>query len=434
MKLPIGVSDFRKIIEGGFEFVDKSLFIQDVINDTDVILITRPRRFGKTLLLSMLKYFFSNKEHQETTESLFKGLKIYESNANILSHEGKYPVIFLTLKDIKATSFENIYHNFCVKIQDLYLEHRYLLSSDKLYDEEKEVYATILNQKASLVNIEDSLKNLTKYVYKHHGVNAFILIDEYDTPIQQGRSYGFYEDVIRLFRNVLGAVLKDNIYLYKAVLTGILRISKESLFSDVNNLEVYSLIRPEYGSYFGFTEDEVNTLLTKNNLQKKSKDVKVWYNGYQIGDSLIYNPWSIINCVKQKGKLQPYWVNTSDNTLIKDLMLGSSFDFKSQFELLLQDTPIETIIDDHIVLQYLNANETAVWTLFLMAGYLKVVEQKFTDQGLMCRLAIPNREVRNLYRHIIETWLSDGRALNWYNQFLQELLNGNIERMQKIFN
>lgn len=431
MRLPIGVSDFREIIENGYEFVDKSLFIQDVINDTKVILITRPRRFGKTLQLSMLKYFFSSDETKESNKLLFKDLKITRSNQKILEHQGKYPVVFLTLKDIKATHFENIYKGFCVKIKDLYLEHRYLLDSPKLHKEEKAIYESILKQEASSVIMEDSLKALTKYLSKHYGVNPVVLIDEYDTPIQQGRAFGFYEEVIRFFRNVLGAVLKDNSYLYQAVLTGILRISKESLFSDLNNIEVYTLLRSEYGAYFGFTQDEVNHLLTKVKLQEKSDDIKSWYNGYRIGENVIYNPWSIINCIKQKGELQPYWVNTSDNTLIKDLILSSGFDFKAQFELLLQDIPVETIIDDHVVFQYLTLNETAIWTLFLMAGYLNVVEQKHTEQGLVCRMAIPNREVRFLYRRIIESWLSDGRALNWYNQFLQELLNGNIDRVQK---
>lgn len=431
MRLPIGISDFREIIENGYEFVDKSLFIQDVIEDTKVILITRPRRFGKTLQLSMLKYFFSNDENKASNKSLFKDLKISRSSKKILEHQGKYPVIFLTLKDIKATHFDNIYNSFCVKIKDLYLEHSHLLDSPKLHAEEKAIYETILKQEASLVNMEDSLKALTRYLSKHYGVNPVVLIDEYDTPIQQGRSFGFYEEVIRFFRNVLGAVLKDNSYLHQAVLTGILRISKESLFSDLNNIEVYTLLRSAYGAYFGFTQDEVNVLLTKANLQTKSEEIKNWYNGYQMGEHIMYNPWSIISCIKQEGELQPYWVNTSDNTLIKDLILSSSFDFKSQFELLLQDIPIETIINDHIVFQYLNSNETAVWTLFLMAGYLKVVSRKLTDQGLWCQIAIPNREVRNLYRVIIESWLSDGRAINWYNQFLHELLNGSIDKVQK---
>ncbi len=434
MKLPIGVSDFQKVIEGGFEFLDKSLFIQDVINDTDVILITRPRRFGKTLLLSMLKYFFSNGERDKKNHSLFHNLNISHSGPDILSHQGKYPVIFLTMKDIKATHFKDCYQSFCELIAGLYEEHSYLLSNPNFSASEKKIYASILNQEASLSNIQTSLKNLTKYLHRHYQVRPIVLIDEYDTPIQQGYAHGYYIEVMGLFRNFLGSVLKDNTHLHKAVLTGILRISKESLFSGLNNIKVYSLLSERYAEYFGFTESEVLEILKKANMQENLDSVRAWYNGYQFGNATLYNPWSIINYVSDKGKLQPYWVNTSDNTLIKDLMFVSSFDFKSQFELLLQDITIETIIDDHLVLQYLNANETAVWTLFLMAGYLKVVEQKLTDQGLWCKIAIPNREIRNLYRRIIETWLSDGRALNWYNQFLEELLNGNVDRMQKYLN
>jgi len=433
MKLPIGLSNFREIIEGGYDFIDKSLFIQDVLNDTQVILITRPRRFGKTLNLSILKYFFSMEEG-EANKILFKGLKISQAKPDILRHQSKYPVILLSFKDIKDTNFNVVYQKTNELIIRLYDEFSYLQESSLLSEQQKEFIKIILNRKANQAQLESALQVLTHCLSKHHGVNPIILIDEYDTPIQQGRMYGYYDEIIRFFRNVLGMALKDNPYLFKAVLTGILRVSKESLFSDLNNLEVYPLMRSEYSAYFGFTEDEVGALLRKAALLDYAAAIKHWYNGYQIGETVIYNPWSIINCIKQKGELQPYWVNTSDNSLIKDLLIHSSADFKTQFELLLQDIPIETVIDDHLVFQYLNSNEVAIWTLFLMAGYLRIVKQRRTEQGLFCIVAIPNREVRSLYRRIIETWLSDGRALNWYNQFLEELLSGNVPRAQKYLN
>jgi hypothetical protein len=430
MRLPVGQSNFRDIIENGLEFVDKSLLIRDILDDTKVVLITRPRRFGKTLNLSMLQHFFAKEVLGLSTKDLFDNLLITKCDKQYLQHQAQYPVISITFKDIKATNFKVAYESFCRAIKDLYSEHRYLQESSTLHEDEKEIFSSILKEKASRINIESSLKDLTKYLYRHFGVKPIILIDEYDAPVQHAYMHGFYKEMIDLHRNYLGMALKDNAYLFKAVLTGILRISKESLFSDLNNVEVYSLLRPEYGSYFGFTENEVSDLLVKSNLQEQSGSIKDWYNGYQIGDAVIYNPWSIINCLKQKGKLQPYWVNTSDNTLIKDLIIQSNTDFKLKLESLLQKKLVEIIIDERVVFNYLKSDEVAIWNLFLMAGYLKVITQRETDQGTICSLAIPNREVRNLYRRIIETWLSDGRELNWYNQFLTELLNGNVEQMK----
>lgn len=434
MKLPVGISDFRKIIELGYEFIDKSLFIEDIINDAEVVLITRPRRFGKTLQLSMLKYFFSNAEEDKSNKRLFENLYISNSKPQILSHFGKYPVVFLSLKDIKEDNFIVFQESFTRLISKLYSEHAYILTGSILQDAEKNIYEKILNREAKITDLKSSLRDLSEYLARYHKINPVILIDEYDTPIQHAYSKGFYDEIISLFKPFLGAALKDNPYLFKAVLTGILRISKESLFSGLNNIEVYPLTRPAYSSYFGFTEEEVSALLKKVNLTGEASAIRNWYNGYRVGDTIIYNPWSIINCIKQEGELQPYWINTSDNILIKELLIHSSTDFKRQFESLLQNVPIETIVDDHLVLQYLNANETAIWTLFLMAGYLKVVEKRRTDQGLVCTVAIPNREVRNLYRQIIETWLSDGRTYHWYNQFLRELLSGNISQVERYLN
>lgn len=431
MKFPIGQSDFRKIIEGGFEFIDKSLFIQDVINDADVILITRPRRFGKTLNLSLLHHFFASDLRGKPTKSLFRGLKISEAPADVLAHQGKHPVIFLSFKDIKDTQFKMLYEKISELMTRVYDEFSYLLNSDFLSIQQKQFFQLILNREGNAAQLESALQVLTHCLSKHHGVNPLLLIDEYDTPIQQGYMHGYYDNIMQFFRNFLSMALKDNPYLFKAVLTGILRISKESLFSDLNNIKVYSLLHQRYSEYFGFTESEVSQLLQRSQMEDKENEVPAWYNGYQFGDRTIYNPWSIINFIAEQGKLQPYWVNTSDNLLIKKLVLHSSIHFKSQFESLLREIPIQTIIDDHLVFHYLNSNEVSIWTLFLMTGYLKVIEQKATDQGLLCTLAIPNREVRNLYRNIIELWLSDGRTLNWYNQFLMELLNGRPANLKK---
>lgn len=425
MRLPIGYSDFKKIVDEEFDFVDKSFLIREVINDAEVILITRPRRFGKTLNMSMLRYFF-----ELTTEAthLFKNLKIASEKDLFLKHQGQYPVIYLTFKDVKEHSYQAAYKKILHIIGNVYDEFsKVLLNSDKLTEFQKNNINSILAKQASQAEVEDSLRMLSKFLYDHYGRKVCILIDEYDTPIQSGYLHSYYNEIVGLFRNLFSAALKDNVYLFKSILTGILRISKESLFSGLNNLKVYSVLHPKYGAYFGFTEDEVVALLHQSGLKEKLVDIKDWYNGYQIDGHVLYNPWSIINCLQDGGMLRPYWVNTSDNILIKNLLLKSGEGFKERFELLLEGSSIERLIDENFVFSdLLKKNESAIWNLLLMTGYLKTISYQDTDQGSLCQLAIPNREIRNLYRGIIEQWLSNGYGVEWYNQFLEHLLDGDM--------
>jgi hypothetical protein len=428
MKLPIGISDFKKIIEENFYFSDKSLFIKDILDDTEVVLITRPRRFGKTLNMSMLRYFFAKAiKGKPTDPALFNGLNITYCADKYRQHQGQYPVIFLTFKDVKDSHYEDFYKSFCQLLSSLYTEHDYLLESSKLRAHEKEVYQAILRQQAGEADIREALKSITEYLYRYHDVKPIVLIDEYDTPIQSSYVHGYYDDVIELFRHFLGAALKDNPILFKAVLTGILRVSKESLFSGLNNIKVYSVLNSRYGAYFGFTESEVTQLLATTQLQKLSTDIKDWYNGYQIGDTILYNPWSILNCIDENGAFKTYWTNTSDNALIKQLFLQSSLKFKELFEELLQGKPIRQSIDENFLFSDLNQyREKAVWNLLLLTGYLKVVETEYTEAGVLCRLAIPNREIRSLFRQIIERWLANGFGFEWYKDFIDQLLQGDM--------
>ena len=431
--LPIGYDNFRKVVEHKLEFVDKSLFIQEIIEDTSVeaAVITRPRRFGKTTNLSMLHYFLASEVNGKPTKHLFDGLKIAENKDLCATHQGKYPVIFVTFKDVKESNYEEAYAQLCNLMSDVYLEHELLLTSPKLSDPQKRTFERIREKTGSKTEVTKALKDLTTCLSRHYGVNPWLLIDEYDTPIQASYVHNYYDPMMNIMRGLLGSVLKTNPYLNRAVITGILRVAKESLFSGVNNLEVYSLLRSEYGQYFGFTEEEMNQLLKKATLGENSKEIKDWYNGYQVGNTVVYNPWSVANCIKQKGELQPYWVNTSDNQLIRNILVRSSTGFKEQFELLLQDKPVEQLIDENTVFGDLQVNESAAWSLLLMAGYLKVISQRRTAQGLWCTLAIPNKEVKDLYRQIIEQWLSNGHGIAWYNQFLDHLLTGNIELFKK---
>lgn len=432
MKFPIGYDNFSKVIENQFEFVDKTLLIKDIIDDSaEVILITRPRRFGKTFNLSMLQHFFAPSVHGKSTEGLFDQLKITKVSGSYMEYQGKHPVISLSFKDVKENNFEGAYDGITNLVRELYAEFRELLSSDLLYADEKKIFESILEQNAPRERVQSALKDLTNYISRYYNAKPIVLIDEYDTPIQAGFTHGYYDEITGFLRNFFSAALKSNPYLNKAVLTGILRVSKESLFSGLNNLKAYSLFGSRYGEHFGFTEEEVQQLLEITGFDKLSHEIRDWYNGYNIGDSIIYNPWSIVNCITEKGQLKPYWVNTSDNVLIKKMLINANSTFKTQFERLLNGEMIESIVDENMVFGDLARSGSVIWSLLLLTGYLKVVSYKKTDQGLLCTLGIPNKEIRNLYRTIIEQWLSDGYGIEWYNQFLHSLLTGDIEKFSR---
>lgn len=439
MQPPIGVSDFRKLIETRdsegrpYLFVDKSLLIKEILDDlVEVKLFTRPRRFGKTLNLSMLHHFFAKDVDKKPTASLFQALEI-SNYSEYLKHQGQYPVIFLTFKDIKSNTFNAAYEDCIEVVRQVYLEHEKVILSphSKLGERDKKDYELFLDRKASDSAIRGSLKNLTYYLSQHYGVKPIILIDEYDTPIQTAYLGNYYQEMITFMREFLGGGLKDNTHLSKAILTGILRISKESLFSGLNNIKVYSLLNGNYSNYFGFTEAEVGQLLKKSGLKDNAESVKDWYNGYQIGNTVLYNPWSIVNYIREKGKLSPYWVNTGDNTLVKNLFIRSSIDFKSQLEKLLKGESIERLINENLIFEQLEQSEAALWTLLLMAGYLKVAALEETGQGALCHLEIPNREVKDLYRTIIAEWLSGVDDVSIFNDFLKNLLLGNMEAFER---
>ena len=433
MQPPVGESNFRTLIEHRdvngkpYLFVDKSLFIKDIIDDSsEVVLITRPRRFGKTLNMSMLHHFFAKELNNKSTGTLFENLKISQYS-KYMKYQGQFPVVFLTFKGIKSGTFKASYEDLCKLIRMAYLEHaKPILSSLNISDQEKRYYEQVLEGKAPDTDMRSALKDLTTYLNKSYGIKPFVLIDEYDTPIQTAYGEHYYKEMVTFMREFLGAGLKDNYSLEKAILTGILRVSKESLFSGLNNVSTYSLLSSTYGKHFGFTEEEVLELLEKSKLSDKASEVRDWYNGYQAGNVVIYNPWSIVNYVQKQGKLGSYWINTSDNALIKDLLINSSIDFQTQFELLLQGKSIESKIDENMVFQNLETNESSIWTLLVMAGYLKIISSEKVGVVHSCLLAIPNKEVRGLYKKFIAEWLSGIKNPIVFTQFLDNLLEGNI--------
>jgi len=435
MKLQVGSDDFGDVRINKLNFVDKTLFVKEVMDNkhVKVSVITRPRRFGKTFNLSILHHFLSSEVNQVKTKGMFDGLKISQvDNGSYMQYQGKYPVIFVTFKEVKDETFEDAQKNLQLVIQELYSMHRYLLASDKLEQDEKEVIKKFLVGETDKIVLSKSIKKLTEFLYKHSGQKIYLLIDEYDTPIQSGYVNGYYKKIISLMKALFGAALKSNSCLDRAIVTGILRVAKESLFSGLNNVSIYTIIQPDYSQHFGFTEKEVHELLVQTKLEDRELEVKKWYNGYAFGEATVYNPWSIVNYINNK-IFRAYWVNTSDNLLIKQQLVQSSPEFKEQFKLLLEGQVIERWIDENMVFGDLKNNTGIIWSLLLMSGYLKAVSTTIEMSKTICKCAIPNLEVQILYQDIIEEWLGNGEGSEWYHNFLNYLLIGDIEKFSENF-
>jgi len=437
MHLPIGVSDFSKLIttkssssNEGYLYVDKSLFIKEIIDDlTEVIVITRPRRFGKTLNLSMLQHFYAAEVNGQPTAHLFDGLEI-SKYPECMRLQGKHPVIFLELKDTKADTYDSAINKIYKQIRQLYGKHRYVLDGNYLAADEKEDFLNILNKKATIDDLTFALQDLTGYIHKVLGQKVYFLIDEYDTPIQASYTNGYYEQCISFMRGLLGSALKGNSNIHQAILTGILRVSKESLFSDVNNVEIYSVLNKKYASHFGFTEEEVNALLIKAKLPADLKQTKDWYNGYNFAGTTIYNPLSIIKFIKEDGQLMSYWVNTGGSDMIKNLIIKAEPYVKEKLQALISRETIEEDVDEHIVFGDLTKNSAALWSLLLMSGYLTAVSNKPHGRRQLCKLKLPNNEITDLYDSIIEDWLS-GNNKDLYKVFLDDLVNGRVVEFEE---
>src|SRR3989339_192531 len=427
LSLPIGISDFKAIIEKPCDYVDKTLFIRDILHDdAGVILLTRPRRFGKTLNMMMLKYFLDLKEEAKT---LFKNLKIEKEKTLCQQHQNQYPVIYLTLKDIKEPNYERMYEKFQWLLAELYREYRYLMET--LNDpEEQALFHRFLTKKTSVSENENALKFLSHVLSRHYNQKVFILIDEYDTPIHASYMENYYKDCMDFMRGFFGAALKDNVALEKCVMTGILRIAQESIFSDLNNVSCYTVLSKFYADYFGFTQAEVNALAQKANMENHLPEIKKWYNGYLIGGIELYNPWSIINYFKNDGELRPYWINTSGNRLIEEALLKGGDEVSVLLEQLIRGESIEQSIAENMVFKDLDLsiNQEALFSLLLFSGYLKVIHSTLQSNGsYLATLQIPNFEVRMVYHQWIRDWLTNYAGGTSYDAFLKALTTGNIE-------
>ena len=435
-RLPASCEDFRTLIDKKLLFVDKTLLIKEFIDNEGslVNLITRPRRFGKTLNLSMLHYFFAEEVDNKPTKGLFDGLKISEAGEQYMVYQGQYPVIFLTFKEMEAESYEELVDKTRELISNVYSKHLELLDSPHIIKQHKKKIEIILENSASDAHFQMALLNLTEYLYMHYQKKVIVLIDEYDAPIQAGYFNNYYEKVIKMMRGLLGTCLKTNRYLERALLTGITRVSKESLFSGLNNLKVHSLLDKKYQEHFGFTEEEVNMLADKMDYQDKLVEMKAWYNGYEIGDTTLYNPWSIISCLDNHGLIDNYWLNTSGNELIRKLLINSSIDFKKNFGRLLRGKAINEYIREDMVFNDLEQDESLIWSLFFVAGYLKIAKRllskKKQSSSIYCALQIPNQEIHNFYSCLIQDWLRGKKDEKWYATFVEHLLAGKVKEFE----
>lgn len=422
----IGIQSFEQIIENDVFYVDKTNFIREWWESKDsVTLIARPRRFGKTLNMSMLEQFFSL-EYADRGE-LFEGLSIWE-DAKYRKLQGTYPVISLSFARVKETNYASAKEKICEILTNLYSHYSFLRDSEALTDKDREYFDRV-SSKMEDSDATSALYQLSGFLYRYYGKKVIILLDEYDTPIQEAYVDGFWDKLTSFIRSLFNSTFKTNPYVERAMMTGITRVSKESIFSDLNNLKVVTTTSDEYATSFGFTEEEVFAAMDEMGMTEKEK-VKKWYDGFVFGKVRdIYNPWSIINLL-DTGKFSTYWANTSSNSLVSRLIRQGSRRIKEQFETLMQGGCINTEIDEQIVYNLLDDNEEAIWSLLLASGYLKVLQVNVEEECY--QLTLTNYEVKRMFRNMIRGWFKKDSSN--YNDFIQALLLDDVDAMNEYMN
>lgn len=402
--LPIGISDYVRA-QSEYYYVDKTLLIKEFLDQKPLVsLFTRPRRFGKTLNMDMLRVFFEISD--EDTSKYFADKAIWKCGEGYRSHQGKYPVIFLTFKDVKFDTWEATIDKIRGLLQEEYGRHQELVHSEKLSQYEKDYFTKILGSTANEVELTSALERLSKMLTTHYGKAPIIIIDEYDTPIQEGYSKDFYEEIIGFMRIFFSGAFKDNKNLSYGFLTGILRIAQESIFSGLNNLTVNSIMDEEYESFFGFTSDEVKEILEYYGKSEKESELKDWYDGYIFGNKEIYNPWSVINYISKGCIPQAYWVNTGKNEILEDVLKVATDDITERLYSLLQGERVIARIDQNVVYRSLAEDPANIYSLLLVAGYLKTPKKELqADGSYLCEVSIPNREIAAVYKSEILSYL-----------------------------
>ena len=435
--LPIGIDNFEKVVKGGYYFVDKTLFIRELLDmKGEVNLFTRPRRFGKTLNMSMLRYFFE-KGKTENAE-LFRGLKIMDAGEKYLAQMGKYPVISISLKSMKQHSYESAFEMLKKVVGEEYKRHwDEVVTSGRLEDADLERYQRLRDLEGTEGDYVFALKFLSECLHTCTGQKPIILIDECDVPLENAYFSGFYDRMVALIRSLFESVLKTNDNLEFAVMIGCLRISKESIFTGLNNLKINSITSKTYAEYFGFTQEEVEQILRDYGLEDNLENVRKWYGGYFFSENEVYNPWSVLNYVNschedKDAPAKPYWFNTSSNSIIEKLAENAGMSVKQEIETLIKGGTVEKPLHEAITYDDLDSTQDYLWNFLLFTGYLKKISERQEGETIYMEMAIPNSEVRYVYKNAVLRWFEKKTEKKELTPLYESLLNGDAEKMAEI--
>lgn len=433
LPLPVGTTNYKKICEDSY-YVDKTLLIKEILDEkVNVALFTRPRRFGKTLNMDMLRTFFE--KTAENTGRYFQDKKIWQQGEKYTSHQGQYPVIFLSLKDIKARKWQYAFDALKYIISVEYMRHSELKRSSELEEADIGLYNRIVKNQASYMEYVFSLQALSRMLHQHHKQAPVIIIDEYDTPIQEGFVNGYYDDAVEFIRSFFSAALKDNPHARQIVMTGILRIAKESIFSGLNNIRVFSVLDKKFSEFFGFTTSEVQQMAAYYEQTDKLPELKAWYDGYKFGDTEIFNPWSVINYFSNNCQAMPYWVQTSANTIIQEILKTYNDDTYRNLHALLGKTEVQSIVRTNIIYPKLKEPQTNILGFLLMTGYLKSTSTELDARGdYICRLSIPNKEIKTIYYNEILSLLTEDIGENTVMNLANALYDKDAAKIKEALN
>ena len=433
LPVPIGRTNYKKICDNNY-YVDKTLLIKDLLDDgTDIILFTRPRRFGKTLNMDMLRTFFEKTAEDNT--AYFQNKKIWQQGEKYIQHQGKYPVIYLSLKDIKALNWSSALELLKYLITTEYARHQELATSSLLTSTDADFYQRIITRTATESDYKFSLEALSRMLHMHYKKAPVIIIDEYDTPIQEGFLNGYYAEAVDFIRNFFSAAFKDNPHITLCVLTGILRIAKESIFSGLNNIQVYSVLQNPFNQYFGFTTEEVQNIAQYYEKTAKISEIKDWYDGYQFGNAEIYNPWSVLNYFKFGDPPQPYWVQTSGNNIIHEIIRKTDAKTYDDLRKLITGEAVTSVIDTNIIYPNLNEPQADIFGFLLMTGYIKATQTTVNEAGAtVCQLSIPNKEIKSIYKKEILSHFSKAIGSTTVYKLEKALLDKDIVMLKSTLN
>lgn len=433
--LPIGVEDFKRLVDNGYYFIDKTLMIKELLENKETVnLFTRPRRFGKTLNMSMLQRFFEATE--KSNAYLFDGLKI-AAYPEYMAYQGQYPVISISLKSMKRASYQEAYFEYVKLLSDEFERHETILQSDAVSEEDKLEFQKIKKRIAEPKEYNSAVKLLSKCLQKVYQKNVIILIDEYDVPLENAYHEGFYDDMTNLIRSCFESALKTNPSLEFAVLTGCLRVSRESIFTGLNNLKTYSITKNKFSQYFGFTQAEMKEILQNFSLEQYAGTIAKWYDGYRFGLTEIYNPWSVLNCIdsylqNDMVACEPYWSNTSSNQIVKRLIEESNERTKSMVEELINGTPIHTQIFEDVTYGTIDVNQDYIWSFLLFTGYLKIISCETVGDETYYDMVIPNVEIKSIYKNTIRSWFIDHVNRDSRTDILESVIHADAEKLEDL--